>query len=112
LETALSHTDTDWNLVLACDLLEIEDGLLARLLEAAAQGDPDAAVAGSAQSPEPLCAAYHRRILPLVASLIDANRLKMKDMLQLVRVVYVPLTAGLANVNTPADWIAAGGSHA
>jgi molybdopterin-guanine dinucleotide biosynthesis protein A len=111
LESALFHTDADWNLVVACDLPDLSAAALRRLAARAAGSAAGAVVAGSREAMQPLCAFYHRRLLPLVSSQLDGNRLKMKDMIELARTEFAPECAVGANLNTPADWLAAGGAR-
>src|SRR5581483_4630549 len=102
--TALSHTQSDWNLILACDMPAIEAPLLKRLLAAARESGPRALVPvtpevrpGEAGGRlQPLCAVYHSTCLaPFRAAFssgvraihralagIDWVRLPMEDLSQ------------------------------
>lgn len=106
LFTALSMTETDWNLVVACDMPGISPGPLRILLNRAEISDRDCVAAKSSDGTlEPLCAVYHRRCLPIVARAIRDKRLKMLDLLAELSVEHQPIDrAVLANANTPAEW--------
>ena len=107
LHTALSISDTDWNVVAACDMPGISTEILFKLLDQASRTAAEcvaAALEGS--DPEPLCAVYHRKCLPAVTRALRDKRLKLKDLLQDLEVESVPADAvRIANVNTPAEWI-------
>lgn len=105
--TALTVTETDWNLVAACDMPSLEAAGVAKLVECARDSS---AVCIAARNPagelEPLCAVYHRRCLGVLEQALRDQRFKMKDALMELRPESVPLpAAALANVNTPEQWI-------
>jgi molybdopterin-guanine dinucleotide biosynthesis protein A len=109
IAAALAHTEFDWNLILACDQPGVTAALLARLLAAARAGAADAvALAGEDGSPEPLCAAYHRRLERNCRAELAANRLSAGKMLQHLRLTTIRRLPGerLGNVNTAEDWTA------
>jgi len=104
--TALTMTTTDWNLIAGCDMPGITCDILLGLLRRAALGSADCVAAtGSDGEPEPLCAIYHRRCLPVVGRAIRENRLKMKNLLAELGAELMPVDpSALANVNTPGEW--------
>jgi molybdopterin-guanine dinucleotide biosynthesis protein A len=106
IETALTMTTTDWNLIAGCDMPGITCDILVRLLGRAALTASDCvAAAASAGEPEPLCAVYHRHCLPAVERAIRDNRLKMKNLLAELGAELMPVDpAVLANANTPGEW--------
>jgi len=105
--TALSVTATDWNLVVACDMPLLSAAVLERLVERAFKSSADCIVGTASGEPEPLCAAYHRRLLPALEGAIADKRLKMKDLIAEFKFEPMALAepGALANVNTPADWV-------
>jgi molybdopterin-guanine dinucleotide biosynthesis protein A len=109
LLTALRSTSADWNLIVACDMPHVTTGLLGQLLNAAQATDPDCLVAETAGRRHPLCAVYHRRVLPAVESAVLRKLFKMHDFIAGLRTETWPVLdpALLRNVNTPADWEAA-----
>lgn len=106
LFTALSVSETEWNLVVACDMPGLSPEPLRILLKRAETSPLDCVAAASPSGVlEPLCAVYHRRCLPIVARAIRDKRLKMLDLLSELSVEAQPLDpAALLNANTPAEW--------
>jgi molybdenum cofactor guanylyltransferase len=106
IHTALSITQADWNLVVACDMPAISPELLRALMACAARSGRDCvAAAGRGGEPEPLCAVYHRRSLAVLEQALKEKRLKMRDLLpELGAETCAVELAALANVNTPDEW--------
>lgn len=104
--TALRVTETDWNLVAACDMPAISVELLSSLLRHAIGTKYDCvAAAGPSGEPEPLCAVYHRRCLPVFERAIREGRVKMRELINEIGANLVPVpSAALVNLNTPAEW--------
>ena len=104
--TALLRTVTDWNLILACDMPAVSAAVLRELLEEAEGSAAGCIVAaGPGGWPEPLCAVYHRRCLPVLERAIEEKRLKMRDLVGEMGAHLVTLPpSAVANVNTPAEW--------
>jgi molybdopterin-guanine dinucleotide biosynthesis protein A len=108
LYTALRITNADWNLIVACDMPEVTEPFLTQLLDAAESSDADCLVPETAGQLDPLCAVYHRRLLPAVESAIQHKMFKMQDFISTLRVTRWPVSdpRPLQNVNTPAEWSA------
>ncbi|MCW5980934.1 MAG: molybdenum cofactor guanylyltransferase [Bryobacteraceae bacterium] len=107
IETALTHTRADWNVVVACDMPGLTAPLLEDLLARAERADCDCLLPlGPDGRDEPLCAVWHRRSLAAVRAALDANRRKVTEALRSLCVARVPAgDAGwAANMNTPAEW--------
>src|SRR5580658_10898857 len=104
--TALSVSSTDWNLIVACDMPGISPDVLRTLLRSADGSSGSCVIAtGPGGEPEPLCAVYHRRCLPVMARAIQEKRFKMKELVTELHPRAMPVDASaLANVNTPAEW--------
>lgn len=105
--TALEATQADWNLIVACDMPGISSGILRELVRRAETAESNCvAAAAPGGEPEPLCAVYHRRCLPVLAQAIRDKRLKMKELVNEIGVTSVGVSpAALANVNTPKEWL-------
>jgi len=108
IETALADSVDGWNLVVACDMPRLADGGLRRILqEAWVNADAGCVIpeSGDGQA-EPLCAAYHRRMLPVVRAALDAGTRKVTDALPAGLVRYIRMTDDpiFQNVNTPEEW--------
>jgi len=104
--TALHVTKSDWNLIVACDMPVLSPDNLKRLAQAATKSPASCiAAGGSAANLEPLCAAYHRRCLPILERALREKRFKMMDLLAELGaqpVLFPPEV--LVNVNTPEQW--------
>jgi molybdopterin-guanine dinucleotide biosynthesis protein A len=109
LYTALCHTQTQWIVIVACDMPHITEPLLRALAQHAARdGEANCIVPlGPDGQPEPLCALYHQRCRPVLEQAISEKRLRMRDLVTELKAVLVSpaeANACFANVNTPADW--------
>jgi molybdopterin-guanine dinucleotide biosynthesis protein A len=107
IETALRHTNADWNLIVACDMPGLSAPFLAGLIEEAAREDCDCLLpAVGAGLPEPLCGVWHRRSLAAISGALDRNVLKISRAIEPLRVVHRQVAASdwAANMNTPAEW--------
>lgn len=108
--TALSITESPWNLVVACDMPALTVGFLENLFRAAETRDGgdtcDAVVPESAAGLDPLCAVYHRRCLEKAVLAIDRKILKMHDFVSTLQIRRWPVLNArpLENINTPDQW--------
>lgn len=108
IEAALRCTDSDWNLVVACDMPALESAPIESLFAA---GGDCALPEYEDGKVEPLCAVYHRRCHPAIRSALQAGTRKVTDALRRaydgracdIRYVPVPSQAPFANLNTPED---------
>ncbi len=108
LYTALSRTEADWNLFVACDMPDVRREDLALLLAQAGAWETDCVAPVTEENrSHPLCAAYHRRVLPAVTRALSDNHLKMQDLLAAVQTVFTRAIGPehLTNVNTPEEWL-------
>ena len=105
LHSALRATRSDWNLLVACDMPRLTPEFLKELLHRAETEQRDCAVPQTAQGIEPLCAVYHRRILPLVQRALHDKQLRMQTFVLSLDVFVWPTEQGvlLENWNTPQD---------
>jgi molybdopterin-guanine dinucleotide biosynthesis protein A len=107
--TALHHTSTAWNLIVACDLPEISAAFLKRLMEVAERSTATIILPfGADGRPEPLCAAYHRRSLIGLEDAFGRGTRKVTAAMEALAVerLDVAEVAIFQNVNTPEDWSA------
>ena len=106
LYTALEITRADWNLIVACDMPALTEAFLRRMLDAARASAAACLVPETATGLHPLCAVYHRRTRPAVASAIHHKRFKMHDLLKTLDALAWPVADAslLENVNTPLEW--------
>jgi molybdopterin-guanine dinucleotide biosynthesis protein A len=113
IATALRASDTEWNLIVACDLPYLACEWLQFLSRRARESVADAVVPMSERGAEPLCAMYHSRCEPAIRGALEQGTRKVTEGLVRVRVEYLELTEwkcfdsdGLLfkNMNTPADY--------
>jgi len=111
IETALTDTTADWNLLVACDMPRLVPGALRRILEVALDSDlPKSAACVLPESrdgrAEPLCAAYHRSMLPIIGKALDGGVRKVTQALPVDLIHYIRMTNEpiFQNINTPEDW--------
>jgi len=106
--TALSASPVDWNLVVACDMPNLDPEDLRMLVERSSNRTALCIAAeGESREAEPLCAIYHRDCLPILRRALHDKKLKMKDVLRELHPEFVALPAeSLANLNTPEEWTA------
>ena len=106
--TALQHSLADWNLIVACDMPEIQIEFLERLMEAAESSGSDALVpVGPTGRWEPLCAVYHRNSLPGLYAAFASGIRKIAVALREIPMTTWKVPEELScfqNVNTPEDW--------
>jgi molybdenum cofactor guanylyltransferase len=112
IQAALQASPTDWILVTACDLPGLTSDFLRELVAEAAllrydSVEPDALMPiPPGGCPEPLCALYHKRCLPLFESALERGVLKVTRALSEARLCLLPVhdPTPLQNVNTPSEW--------
>jgi molybdopterin-guanine dinucleotide biosynthesis protein A len=111
--TALEHSDSEWNIFLACDLPLVTDRFIDLLIRCVMISDADAVVPRTADGWQPLSAAYHVRCRTAFAQAIKEGRRSIVGLLEEIRVRVITqsdiVNAGLsnsefANMNTPEDW--------
>jgi molybdopterin-guanine dinucleotide biosynthesis protein A len=105
--TALRHSASQWNVIVACDMPGISAEFVWEILAAAEASGADVLVpAGPEGRPEPLCAAWNRRALPPLEAALEGGVRKLTDALQELRAAAwnVAQVTHFANVNTPEDW--------
>jgi len=103
LHAALSATSAAWNLLVACDMPQVNCRILKDLLEAAEACGADALVPQTREGLEPLCAIYHARLLPAVEFAIQSRLLKMHDFVSRNKATLWPApdASVFRNLNTP-----------
>jgi molybdopterin-guanine dinucleotide biosynthesis protein A len=104
--TALSATQAEWNLIVACDMPDVTAEFLEDLLRAAKTTEADCLVPETAAGLDPLCAVYRRRCGALAGAAISRKILKMHDFVSSLQAAtwLVSDPSPLGNVNTPAEW--------
>ncbi len=108
IEAALaSPYAAEWNLIVACDMPNLDPALLARLIAEAQRSRPDCVAACSTQGVEPLCAVYARGFLDVARRVLDAGQRRVRDAFNGLKVIHLQIDSdgAVANVNTPAEWL-------
>ncbi|TDP02046.1 molybdenum cofactor guanylyltransferase [Flavobacterium sp. 245] len=78
--TALSHSETEFNLILSCDIPLISTELLQELISKHTE-EAGITVFASESKTHPLIGIYSKKIVPIIKEAIDSNELKMMDLL-------------------------------
>ena len=104
LASALAASNTDLNVVTACDMPNIDTNLLQQLLDTL--GDADCAIPVSeGQGFEPLCAVYRKRLVPIINDLLDSGERKVATLFSKCEITSFPIESGrLQNINTKHDY--------
>ena len=112
IRQALLHAREDWVFVCATDMPFLQKAAADYLAEFISS-DCDACVFAEGGRLHPLCALYHKSVLPVVEGLIRQRRYRLSDILSSVRTKYVRLETScfdgriLRNINTPGEYRAA-----
>ncbi|MCE5205813.1 MAG: molybdenum cofactor guanylyltransferase [Porphyromonadaceae bacterium] len=91
--SALNASPSILNLILSCDIPLVSVSLLKYIVSMARESGALLTVPVDCDGQEQmLCAVYHRDILPILKRQIDNSQLRMKTLLELVRVKYVQIS--------------------
>ncbi|SEO62629.1 molybdenum cofactor guanylyltransferase [Paenibacillus sp. OK076] len=116
LHAALEASETDWNLICACDMPLLEPSFFKGMKWLTESGqEHQAIVPRLAGRVHPLAGAYHRCVLPELEQCLRHDRLKVTQWLEEIRCQYVDVdeleSAGvhevaiqLSNMNTPEEY--------
>jgi molybdenum cofactor guanylyltransferase len=104
IASALAVSTTDLNIVVPCDMPELDVTLIEELI--GALGEADIAVpVTEGHGFEPLCAVYRKRLVPTIDQLLDAGERKVATLYAHCATKEFPIAAGrLKNVNTKHDY--------
>jgi molybdopterin-guanine dinucleotide biosynthesis protein A len=105
IETALASGRGELNLIVACDMPNIQIDWLRDLVRRAMNHESDCVVCrDTSGAVHPLCGIWRRTCLPRVSSALERGRLRVLELLQELNAVYLPVGASIHNVNTPEEW--------
>lgn len=111
LETALTRTQADWNLVVSIDTPGVKPATLEALVHVASRTIAEVIVVCDSPSADhvagqvhPLCAIYHRRCLSAVEDSIRQGDLRVMSLLKRLKTEHLELPAPLKNLNSLEDW--------
>jgi molybdopterin-guanine dinucleotide biosynthesis protein A len=103
---ALSHSKSDINMIISCDVPFITDTFI-RELVSSYDREFEIAIAVDDSGMHPLVGIYQKEVLNRIKSLLDRDHLAMKELIQESEVQYIDVTkfksyteSQLANINT------------
>ena len=105
--TALHHTCSDWNLIVACDMPEVSAAFLSDLVAQAIRSRALVLLPfGPDGLPQPLCAAYHRSALGALEEQFTGGVRQVTAAFAELAVERFSVSElyHFRNVNTPEDW--------
>lgn len=104
--TALRHSHAEWNLVVACDMPEVDSQMLKGLMAAAQAADCTVLMPVAEGRSQPLCAVYRRGCAAALEAEFARGVRKVTQALETAGCVRLPMrqTRQFQNVNTPEDW--------
>jgi molybdopterin-guanine dinucleotide biosynthesis protein A len=103
--SGLKKSDTDYNLVLSCDIPFIHQGVLEFLVESSTGND--VTVASQAGKTHPLIGVYRKTCLPVIKNHLQADKLKLMLLFEEVKTRFVEmddfLSSNFKNINSKED---------
>jgi molybdopterin-guanine dinucleotide biosynthesis protein A len=110
IHSVLHNSNSDWNIVMSCDLPFVTSDFLLFLLKKINGNPCDAIAPVHDNKVEPLCALYHKTCLPKLEDMILKKELKMQTVLEKLNTLYVEVPKQkfaadvlFRNINSPAD---------
>jgi molybdopterin-guanine dinucleotide biosynthesis protein A len=105
IEAGLAAARHDTTFVIACDMPYVTKEV-AEIAVIAARSC-DAAIPRIDGRPEPVCAAYRKSALPVIAAALDAGRRRAGDVVELMDVTWLEGIASdvVRSLNTPDDYV-------
>jgi molybdopterin-guanine dinucleotide biosynthesis protein A len=105
IETALASGRGELNLIVACDIPNLQVEWLRNLIARAIELNSDCVVCkDSTGSIHPLCGIWRQRCLPRVSNALKRGHLRVLDLLKELNAVYLPVGEFIHNLNTPDEW--------
>jgi molybdenum cofactor guanylyltransferase len=105
IEAALASGRGEFNLILACDMPEVEPAWLENLLNTAERTEALCVVTSeNTGTVHPLCAVYRTPCLGTVRAAIESRRLKLTEFVRDLNPHFLEIEEPICNVNTPDDW--------
>jgi molybdopterin-guanine dinucleotide biosynthesis protein A len=105
LEAALASSRGELNLIVACDMPNLQVEWLRNLVTTAMEFDGDCVLCRDAAGAiHPLCGVWRQQCLPYVRAALDRGQLRVLDLVQELKRDYLPVDELIHNVNTPDEW--------
>ena len=105
IHSALSAHQARYNVVVACDMPDLDASLLKRLLSAARSAVAPCVFVLNGSRRHPLCAVYREDALPAVERSLQTGQLRLHDLLDALAAEPFETDTILRNCNTPAEWM-------
>ncbi len=104
--TALTSSEAEWNLIVACDMPGLPAGALDRILGVARGSKADCVVPVIASRLQPVCAAYRDSSLPGLARAVGDGVRALHRAVECIRVEQVEFghESWFQNINTREEW--------
>jgi molybdopterin-guanine dinucleotide biosynthesis protein A len=105
IEAALASGRGDLNLILACDMPDVELAWLENLFDTAGRTGALCVVTRENNGTvHPLCSVYRATCLDAVRARIESRRLKLTEFIQDLNPYFLETREPICNINTPDDW--------
>ena len=104
--SALSKTHSDWNFVISIDLPLMTPKLIKKIWQSGNKSK-NAIVPKIGDYLQPVCAFYHRKILPQISNQIEKNELSLHALIDCIKTDYVNMdnySKQFSNMNTQDDY--------
>ena len=104
--SALSKTHSDWNFVISIDLPLMTPKLIKKIWQSGNKSK-NAIVPKIGDYLQPVCAFYHRKILPQISNQIEQNELSLHALIDCIKTDYVNMdnySKQFSNMNTQDDY--------
>lgn len=107
IETALSLACSELNLIVACDMPDLDPHWLGQLVSHAAERSSRCVISRDrAGVIHPLCGVWHASCLAPVRAALDHRRLRVSGLVEALQADVLSINRPLLNLNTPAEWSA------
>lgn len=104
IHAGLMASSSPWMLVAACDMPHLTSADLETIVASTVDAESAVVAVGGDGMRHPLCACYHRSLLPLVEGRLSSGNYSVQGLLEEIRVQYVRLSDfALRNVNSVSD---------
>ena len=104
--SALSKTHSDWNFVISIDLPLMTPKLIKKIWQSGNKSK-NAIVPKIGDYLQPVCAFYHRKVLPEISNQIEKNELSLHALIDCIKTDYVNMdnySKQFSNMNTQDDY--------
>ncbi len=105
--TALCHSDTEWVMILSCDIPLIRRELLNKLISKSRNSKADVVFFSDGENDFPLIACYRKSLAIHFEKAVIEDKLKLKKLVDSLDTLQIQASSSeviyLSNVNTPSD---------